>query len=50
VSTLLLNDLADVPEDVILVLDDYHLIHSREVHTCNDQDAYQARVSQAERE
>jgi LuxR family maltose regulon positive regulatory protein len=30
---LLLNDLADVPNDVILVLDDYHLIHHHEVHT-----------------
>jgi LuxR family maltose regulon positive regulatory protein len=30
---LLINDLADVPDDVILVLDDYHLIHNREVHT-----------------
>jgi LuxR family maltose regulon positive regulatory protein len=32
VATLFINDLADVPEDIILVLDDYHLIHSREVH------------------
>ena len=33
VATLLINDLADVPVDVILVLDDYHLIHTREVHS-----------------
>ncbi len=33
VATLLLNDLADVPGDVMLVLDDYHLIHTSEVHT-----------------
>ena len=33
VATLFINDLADVPEDVILVLDDYHLIHTSEVHT-----------------
>src|SRR6266581_3099336 len=26
VATLLINDLADLPEDMILVLDDYHLI------------------------
>ena len=32
VATLFINDLADVPEDVILVLDDYHLIHTSEVH------------------
>ncbi len=36
VATLLLNDLADVPEDIILVLDDYHLIHTSEVHTLLD--------------
>jgi LuxR family maltose regulon positive regulatory protein len=33
IAPLLINDLADVPDDVILVLDDYHLIHDREVHT-----------------
>ncbi|HEX6552124.1 MAG TPA: LuxR C-terminal-related transcriptional regulator [Ktedonobacteraceae bacterium] len=33
IAPLLINDLADVPDDVILVLDDYHLIHHREVHT-----------------
>jgi LuxR family maltose regulon positive regulatory protein len=33
IATLLINDLADVPDDVILVLDDYHFIHNREVHT-----------------
>ena len=32
VATLIINDLADLPEDMILVLDDYHLIHSREIH------------------
>jgi ATP/maltotriose-dependent transcriptional regulator MalT len=33
IAPLLINDLADVPADVILVLDDYHRIHHREVHT-----------------
>ena len=33
IAPLLINDLADVPGDVILVLDDYHLIHNRKVHT-----------------
>ena len=33
IAPLLINDLADVPDDVILVLDDYHRIHNREVHT-----------------
>jgi LuxR family maltose regulon positive regulatory protein len=33
IAPLLINDLADLPDDVILVLDDYHLIHTREVHT-----------------
>ena len=33
IAPLLINDLADVPDDVILVLDDYHLIHTNEVHT-----------------
>ena len=33
IATLLINELADVPDDVILVLDDYHRIHNREVHT-----------------
>jgi LuxR family maltose regulon positive regulatory protein len=36
VAILLINDLADVPEDVVLVLDDYHLIHNGEVHTLLD--------------
>jgi LuxR family maltose regulon positive regulatory protein len=36
-APLLINDLADVPDDVILVLDDYHLIHNREIHTLLDQ-------------
>jgi ATP/maltotriose-dependent transcriptional regulator MalT len=30
---LLVNDLADLSNDFILMLDDYHLIHNREVHT-----------------
>src|SRR6266581_4904018 len=33
IATLLINELADVPDDVILVLDDYHRIHNREAHT-----------------
>src|SRR6266496_2586996 len=33
VATLLLNDLADVPDDVMLVLDDYHRIRTSEVHS-----------------
>ncbi len=33
IAPLLINDLADVPDDVILVLDDYYFIHNREVHT-----------------
>jgi LuxR family maltose regulon positive regulatory protein len=33
IALLFINDLADMPDDVILVLDDYHLIHNREVHT-----------------
>jgi len=33
VITLLINDLADVPEDIIVVLDDYHLIQASEIHT-----------------
>ena len=33
IAPLLINDLADVPHDVILVLDDYHRIHNPEVHT-----------------
>jgi LuxR family transcriptional regulator, maltose regulon positive regulatory protein len=36
VATLFINDLADVPEDVILVLDDYHTIHSSEIHALLD--------------
>lgn len=31
-ATLIINDLADLPQDVILVLDDYHLIHTSEIH------------------
>jgi ATP/maltotriose-dependent transcriptional regulator MalT len=31
-ATLIINDLADLPGDVILVLDDYHLIHTGEIH------------------
>src|SRR5439155_13483373 len=37
VVTLFINDLADVPDDVILVLDDYHLMRNREIHTLLDQ-------------
>jgi LuxR family maltose regulon positive regulatory protein len=33
VVTLFINDLADVPDDLILVLDDYHLMRNREIHT-----------------
>jgi ATP/maltotriose-dependent transcriptional regulator MalT len=33
VAPLLINELADAPDDVILVLDDYHLIHTSEVHS-----------------
>src|SRR5438034_1006931 len=33
IAPLLINELADVPHDVILVLDDYHLIHNHEVHS-----------------
>jgi LuxR family transcriptional regulator, maltose regulon positive regulatory protein len=33
VATLLIHDLADLPDDVILVLDDYHLIRMSEIHT-----------------
>ncbi len=36
VATLLINNLADVSEDVVLVLDDYHLIHNSEIHTLLD--------------
>ena len=32
VATLIINDLADISEDIILVLDDYHLIHTSEIH------------------
>ncbi|HEY6411923.1 MAG TPA: LuxR C-terminal-related transcriptional regulator [Ktedonobacteraceae bacterium] len=33
IAPVLINDLADLPDGVILVLDDYHVIHDREVHT-----------------
>src|SRR6266487_3674345 len=36
VAILLINDLADLPDDVLLVLDDYHLIHNSDVHTLLD--------------
>jgi LuxR family maltose regulon positive regulatory protein len=36
VATLLINELADLPEDMILVLDDYHLLRNSEVHTLLD--------------
>ncbi len=35
-ATLLINDLADVSDDMILVLDDYHLIRNREIHSLLD--------------
>jgi LuxR family maltose regulon positive regulatory protein len=34
---LFINDLVDMPGDVILVLDDYHLIRNSKVHTLLDQ-------------
>src|SRR6266496_1210777 len=34
---LLINDLADLPDDLTLVLDDYHLIRTREIHSLLDQ-------------
>src|SRR6266496_2065679 len=37
VVPLLINDLADLPDDLMLVLDDYHLIRTREIHTLLDQ-------------
>jgi ATP/maltotriose-dependent transcriptional regulator MalT len=36
VVPLFINDLADMPDDLILVLDDYHLIRNREIHTLLD--------------
>ena len=36
VATVFTNDLVDVPEDVILVLDNYHTIHQDAVHTLLD--------------
>ncbi|HXX79217.1 MAG TPA: hypothetical protein VEI53_12030, partial [Ktedonobacteraceae bacterium] len=33
IVALLINDLADMSEDFILVLDDYHFIHNQKVHT-----------------
>jgi LuxR family maltose regulon positive regulatory protein len=36
VATLFINDLADLPLDMILVLDDYHLIRTREIHSLLD--------------
>jgi LuxR family maltose regulon positive regulatory protein len=36
VATLFTNDLANVPEDIILVLDNYHAIHQEAVHTLLD--------------
>ncbi len=32
IATLLINELADMPDDVVLVLDDYHRIHNSEIH------------------
>ncbi len=37
VVSMFLNDLADIAEDLFLVLDDYHLIHNREIHTLLNQ-------------
>ena len=37
VVSMFLNDLADIPEDFIFVLDDYHLIRNRDIHTLLDQ-------------
>src|SRR6266566_2787047 len=36
VVSLFINDLADMPDDLILVLDDYHLIRNRDIHTLLD--------------
>ncbi len=36
VATLFTNDLADLPEDIILVLDNYHTIHNDVIHTLLD--------------
>ena len=36
VVSLFLNDLADLPEDLFLVLDDFHLIHTRDIQTLLD--------------
>jgi LuxR family maltose regulon positive regulatory protein len=36
VVSLLINDLADMADDLILVLDDYHLIRTREIHSLLD--------------
>ena len=33
VATLLINDLANVPEALVLVLDEYHSIHNQDVHS-----------------
>jgi LuxR family maltose regulon positive regulatory protein len=33
VVSLFINDLADFPDDLMLVLDDYHVIDNREIHT-----------------
>ena len=32
VATLLINDLADLSEDIVLVLDDYHVITTPDIH------------------
>lgn len=36
VAAIFINDVADIPGDVILVLDDYHLIHNNKVHAMLD--------------
>ena len=36
VVSLFVNDLADAPDDVVLVLDDYHLIRNQDIHSLLD--------------
>jgi LuxR family maltose regulon positive regulatory protein len=36
IVALLIYDLAEVPDDIILVLDDYHLIYNNNIHTLLD--------------
>jgi LuxR family maltose regulon positive regulatory protein len=37
IVSLFISDLADLPDDLILVLDDYHLIRNQDIHTLLDQ-------------